>query len=201
MNNYDLTTLKYYNENAKRFYWETVNVSFSAIQEAFIKYLPKGAYILDFGCGSGRDSKAFMDKGYKVDAIDGSEEMCKLAEKLIGKEVKCIRFQDFKETNKYDGIWACSSILHLDINSLYNVFDIMKKALKDSGYLYTSFKYGNFRGIRNGRYFTDMTEDSFNEFILSVGGFDIIDINITKDVRPGREEEKWINIILKKQKK
>ena len=142
-----------------------------------------------------------MDKGYKVDAIDGSEEMCKLAEKLIGKEVKCIRFQDFKETNKYDGIRACSSILHLDINSLYNVFDIMKKALKDSGYLYTSFKYGNFRGIRNGRYFTDMTEDSFNEFILSVGGFDIIDINITKDVRPGREEEKWINIILKKQKK
>lgn len=194
----DSRTINYYNEHAKSFYEDTVNVAFSEIQENFIKYLPSHAYVLDFGCGSGRDSRAFMDKGFQVDAIDGSIEMCILAEHLLDKEVSCIRFQDFSEVDKYDGIWACASILHLDKDNLGQVFSNLKIALKSGGYLYTSFKYGEFSGLRNGRYFTDMTEHSFGEFVQSVGGFEIAEMNVSSDARPGREDEKWINIILRK---
>ena len=67
-----------------------------------------------------------------------------------------------------------------------------------SGIFYTSFKYGNFEGVRNDRYFTDMTESSFAELINEVTGFEIIEEWITSDVRPDREEEKWLNVILKK---
>ena len=70
-------------------------------------------------------------------------------------------FNELSIVNKYDGIWACSSILHLSLDDLVDVFKRMSKALKDEGIIYTSFKYGDFSGERNGRFFTDMTEDSF----------------------------------------
>lgn len=194
----DNKTIEYYNTYASEFNTNTVNVPFSSVQTNFVNYLPDRAYILDFGCGSGRDSKVFLSKGYRVDAIDGSIEMCKLAEKLIGQPVKCISFQKFHAENKYDGIWACASILHLDLGELKIVFKNLSSALKEEGYLYASFKYGNFAGIRNGRYFTDMTEDSFTDFLNDTGLFDIIDMKVGSDSRPGREEELWLNIIMKK---
>lgn len=194
----DNITLDFYNTNASQFYTDTINVSFSNVQNNFVKFLPDKALILDFGCGSGRDSMAFISKGYRVDAIDGSVEMCKLAEKLIDQNVPCIRFQDFRASNKYDGIWACASILHLKIDELYEVLMNLKEALKVNGYLYTSFKYGDFNGIRNGRHFTDMTEDTFKKFIVGIDGLEIVEMKVGTDSRPGREEERWINIILRK---
>ena len=191
-------TMEYYNGNATRFYQDTIRVEFSEIQKNFTQYLSQGARILDFGCGSGRDSKAFLDQGYQVDSLDGSEEMCKLAEKLTGQSISQMRFQDFEETSYYDGIWACASLLHLEPEELKEVLLHLYNALKMDGYLYASFKYGEFTGIRNGRYFTDMTQENLMEIVQSVGGFETVDIQISTDARPGRDDEKWINIILRK---
>lgn len=58
------------------------------MQNLFLGKLQEGAYILDFGCGSGRDTKYFLEQGYQVDAIGGSAELCKLASELTGIEVK-----------------------------------------------------------------------------------------------------------------
>ena len=60
--------------------------------------------MLDFGCGSGRDTKYFLEYGYRVDAIDGSAELCKAASKFTGIEVRQILFQELQEKEKYDGI-------------------------------------------------------------------------------------------------
>ena len=106
--------------------------------------------------------------------------------------------QDWKSDSKHNGIWACSSILLLNKTDLKQVIGNIRDALLPSGIFYTSFKYGNFEGVRNGRYFTDLTESSFAELINEVTGFEIIEEWITSDVRPGREEEKWLNVILKK---
>ena len=67
-------TLNYYNENAQSFASGTVSVEFTEIQDKFLQKLNPGAYILDFGCGAGRDTKYFLDQGYLVEAIDGSEQ-------------------------------------------------------------------------------------------------------------------------------
>lgn len=83
-------TLQYYNANAKSFTANTFFVDFSQIQQEFLITLPPGAYILDFGCGSGRDTKYFLEHGYKVDAIDGSLELCKLASAHTGIKVRQI---------------------------------------------------------------------------------------------------------------
>ncbi|MBP3233083.1 MAG: class I SAM-dependent methyltransferase [Eubacterium sp.] len=192
------STIDYYNKNAVKYSNDTVNVDFSSAQERFISLLSQNAYILDFGCGSGRDSKFFIDNGFIVDAIDGSEELCKLAESYAGINVKCMLFQEFEEKNKYDGIWACSSILHLTKIELKKVFYRMIESLKNEGIIYTSFKYSDFEGERNGRYFIDFTETKFEEFIREIKGINEIDKWISFDVRPNRENEKWLNLILKK---
>ncbi len=191
-------TLTYYNQNAVRFYAATVSVEFTATQQRFLSYLPAPAAILDFGCGSGRDTKAFLDQGYQVEAIDGSEELCKLATRYTGIQVRHMLFQDLNAVSKYDGIWACSSILHLPGEELINVMRRMSIALKQGGIIYTSFKYGTFSGERNGRYFTDMTEVTFDRFIRNIEELHIEEQWTTFDARPGRGDEKWLNLILRK---
>lgn len=191
-------TIKYYNKNARQFVETTANVEFHHMQNRFLEKLHTRAYILDFGCGSGRDTKYFLEQGYKVDAIDGSAELCKLASEFTGIEVKHMYFQELSEVEKYDGIWACSSILHLNYDELEDVMKKMAAAVKQNGIIYMSFKYGTFSGERNGRYFTDMTEASFSELVQKIPGLIIEEQWITSDVRPGREEEKWLNLILRK---
>ena len=107
-------------------------------------------------------------------------------------------FQELVEVDKYDGIWACSSILHLPIDELTKVMRKMVVALKENGIIYTSFKYGTFAGERNGRFFTDMTEETFAEFLSRIDGLEVEEQWTTSDVRPGRGEEKWLNLILRK---
>jgi len=191
-------TLNYYNENAEEFTASTINVDFTNVQDKFLNKLSSSSSILDFGCGAGRDTKYFLEKGYIVEAIDGSEELCKLASEYTGIEVKHMLFQELSDIEKYDGIWACSSILHLPYEELVEVMKKMKVALKDTGIIYTSFKYGNFEGVRNGRFFIDMTEESLEKLLQDVGGLDVEEMWVTSDVRPGRGDEKWLNLFLRK---
>lgn len=190
-------TIDYYNQNADSFVRGTVSVDFKKTQDRFLQLLT-GKTILDFGCGSGRDTKYFLESGFHVTATDGSEELCKCASAYTGIQVKHVMFQDLDEEDFYDGIWACSSILHLPKDELLIVINKMSRALRTDGIIYTSFKYGNFEGERNGRFFTDFTLELFEDFISDVKDIVIEEYWITGDVRPGREEEKWLNLILRK---
>lgn len=110
-------------------------------------------------------------------------------------------FEDLFENHsreKYDGIWASASILHLNKAELSGVFEKMSRALKKTGIIYTSFKYGDFEGMRNGRCFTDFTEESFAALLNNIPLLTIEKQWITGDARQGRENEKWYNIILKR---
>ena len=191
-------TINYYNQNAENFIANTQNADMHPTQERFLRLLDANTSILDFGCGSGRDTKYFLEKGYQVTATDGSAELCKLASEFTGIKVKEMLFQELDAINQYDGIWACSSILHLSKKELLPVIQKMCEALKDNGIIYTSFKYGDFEGERNGRYFTDFTEKTFREVIEKVPELTIEEHWITSDVRPGRGEEKWLNLLLRK---
>lgn len=192
------TTIEYYENNAESFSQGTLNVDFSDVQDRFASLMPDGAFVLDFGCGSGRDTKYFLGRGFKVDAIDGSENLCKIASENTGIEVRNMLFSELDADEFYDGIWACASILHLPKEELRDVFGRMIRAVKKGGYIYTSFKYGEAEGIRKRRYFTDFTEETFREFIREIPEMEIIDEWVSADVRPGRSEEKWLNVILKK---
>lgn len=190
--------LKYYNDHAASFAKDTAMVDFSQIRNRFIRKLNPGAAILDFGCGSGRDTKAFLQQGFHVTAVDGSEKLCQLASEYTGIPVRKMLFHELDETETFDGVWACASILHVPGISLPDILKRMSRAVKTDGVIYVSFKYGTFEGERDGRYFTDLTENTFAELIREIKELRIEEAWTSTDVRPGREEQKWLNIILRK---
>ena len=192
------STLEYYDQNAEQFFKTTADVDFTGTQDRFLRYLEPGSRILDLGCGSGRDARYFLEKGYQVDATDGSAEICRLASEYTGIPVRQMLFNELDAEEEYDGIWACASILHLPEEELRDVMHRIGTALKEDGVFYTSFKYGDFAGERNGRYFRDFTEESFREFLTDFHEFRMTDQWITSDVRPNRGEERWLNVLLRR---
>lgn len=191
-------TLNYYNQCAEAYNETTLNIEFDSKREMLLKYLQPNAHILDLGCGSGRDSKGFLQKGYKVTAVDGSKELCKIASKNIGQDVICQLFNELDAVNEFDGVWACASLLHLPTNELKQTLKRVEKALKKDGYFYASFKYGDFEGERDGRYFNDCTEVSFSTLLKEFPNLELQEVEVTTDVIPGRKNVSWLNVIMKK---
>ncbi len=191
-------TIEYYDCEARTFFENTVSVDFSKIQAMFLKHIKPGGRILDLGCGSGRDSCAFLERGYEVVSVDGSAELAKLAGAYIGREVIVADFREFEPEGTFDGIWACASLLHLSKEDIVPVMRKMVLHLAENGCFYVSFKYGTFAGERNGRYFTDMTEESFKALLEEVPGLAIEEFFVSEDVRPGRESERWLNVMMRK---
>ena len=191
-------TLDYYAHNAEQFAADTGAVDFSSVQNRFLAKLQPGASILDLGCGSGRDTEAFLERGFAVTAADGSPELCALAEARTGIPVRRMLFRELDDCETYDGIWANASILHVSSAELPEIFRRVVTALKAGGVLYISFKYGTFEGDRNGRYYTDHTEETFAAFLTGFPELNVEEQWISGDVRPGRSAEKWLNTILRK---
>lgn len=190
-------TINYYNENAKDFCAGTVNADMSLCRNKFMAFLEQGDRILDAGCGSGRDSKVFLDMGYDVISMDASSAVCKEAEAYLGKPVLCKSFEKIEFSNEFDGIWACASLLHVSRNDIDAVFEKLNKALKDNGVLYVSFKYGENERIKDGRFFNDYTEEMLVDLLKS-HSYKIEEIFISFDVRKDRESEKWVNAFVRK---
>lgn len=115
--------IEYYNINAESFVAGTQNVDMSLWRDKFESYVTDGGRILDAGCGSGRDSKAFMQHGFSVVAFDASGEMCKAASEHIGQEVRQMKFQEIAFDAEFDGIWACASLLHVPYEELPDVME------------------------------------------------------------------------------
>ena len=193
-------TIEYYNKNAETYFEQTVEANLQVVYDEFLSIIPAKSYILDFGCGSGRDSKFFIENGYKVKAIDGSIEMCKLASKYINQDVECMKFEELDEENIYDGIWACSSIVHVEKEKLPNILNKMIKALKQNGVIFVSFKKGTGYEIKEGKYYNFLVKEEFEKILENLNtNVKIIDYreNISNSKRPKASE--WSNIILQKE--
>ena len=192
-------TLAYYNENAKKYFDKTINVDMRKQYEMFLKYIKNGGKILDFGCGSGRDSLYFHNLGYEVYPIDGSIEMCKLAHQYTSLPVKCINFNELSDIDFYDGIWACSTILHVPRKELLSVLIKLRDSLKQDGYMYTSFTdgYDKEENKEDGRYFNDLSKDKFIS-LSSDAGFEIIDQSTNKSLVLSHKNVYWSSYILKR---
>ena len=156
MEKYD--TLKYYNENAEAYCEATKNGNMEEAYNRFLVLLPDKAYILDFGCGSGRDSKYFLAHGYTVRAIDGSEKLCELASEYIGQKVDYMKFDELSDVETYDGIWACASILHVEREDLPNILRKMITALKE----------GDREVVQDGKYYNYINKEILEAMLREV---------------------------------
>ena len=215
-------SLDYYDAHAKEYAELTVKADMSPAYDRFLAYLPAGAAILDAGCGSGRDSLCFMKKGYDVTMLDASEGMCNCAEELTGRKALCMGFHEIEFADRFDGIWACASLLHVSEKELENVLVKFHRALKRDGVLYASWKYGEAERMDGGRFYCDMTEEKLRRVLARLGLkaregleacegletnkglkareglFDCLECWVAEDALPSGREQKWLNVVLGK---
>ena len=194
-----MNTLDYYNKNSEEYFNSTLNVDMTNTYKEFLKLVPEGGKILDLGCGSGRDSMNFMKLGYEVTAVDGAKELAKKASVLLGKEVILSTFEELELKEKFHGIWACASLLHIKREDLKIVLNNLYNNLEDNGVFYMSFKYGEKEYVDDkNRYFNCFTDESIISFINENTKYNILGLYITEDKLGRVNEVKWVNLICNK---
>lgn len=137
------TTIDVYNKLGRKYLNDSLKVV-PPERDLFTSLLPKGAHILDVGCGGGRDAKFFIKKGFKVTGIDMSSVLINIAKKEVPKanfKVKDILKLDFP-VNSFDAIWGEAVILHLKRKDVSKAIKNLYKVLKPGGFLYLSVKKG-----------------------------------------------------------
>lgn len=189
---------EYYNQYASVYFENTVNLDLSDIIRPFTSYLEEGASVLDLGCGSGRDSLTFLDMGYDVTALDGSEEMCSLASIHTDLDVLHMQYEDLDFDEVFDGIWACASLVHLEKDELPGIIKKISRALKPDGIFYMSVHKGDFEGIRNQRFFAEYTKKELKQLFEAFPELHIEDIWVTEDVRKKQDGQEWLNLLIQK---
>jgi len=190
-------TMTYYQRNAQMFFDATVGVDMSSLYTLFLNQVVPGGRVLDAGCGSGRDAKAFSTLGYQVEAFDASAEMVELATAYTGLPVRQMTFNALEDEERYNGIWCCASLLHLPQAELPEAMQRLARALKPGGVWYLSFKYGVGEREKEGRHFTDMNEAGLEAVVAALPQVSIIEQWTTQDKRPDRDEV-WLNALLNK---
>lgn len=191
----------YYNTHTQQYVKTTGEVDMSDQYTMFLPHLKLGSSILDARCGSGRDSLAFKQRGYTVQAFDASEAMVEAVSALAQIPVRKLLFQEMDYDQEFDGIWACASLLHVPKQELHKVFSLLAQALEPKGILYCSFKNREESFEKDGRVFSCFTPASMQEFIQGRQEFFLIEMKLSTDVRPGREDEGWVNVVLQKREK
>lgn len=191
-------SIRFYDDNAEDFFRRTLEASMAVLCERFAQLLPPGGRILDAGCGSGRDALAFLRMGFQVTATEAAPRLAALAEAHTGLPVMVRTFEEMDWQEAFDGIWACASLLHVPRRDLPGVTRRLRAALVPGGVWFMSFKHGAAERRVGGRHFTDLDEAGARNLLDEVGGLELLSMEVTGDVRPGRAEERWLSLVCRR---
>lgn len=194
-------TLDYYGENAEVYAERTRGVSQDGPMDTFVGLLGTAdPFVLDTGCGSGRDTAALMARGCRVLAADGSPEMARLAGEATGAAVIVLRHQEMALKEAFDGVWASATLLHVPREEMVDVFGRYRDALRPGGILYASFKMGEPAEDgpdELGRDFTYMSPRALRRVVAGVPGLQIVEMAWDRDDL-GRSDVWWLAVWLRR---
>ncbi len=192
-------TLDHYEKNAEAFWVGTRDHDVSQNIEAFLQALPKekSLDVLDFGCGPGRDVLTFKSLGHRPIGLDGSPAFCQMAREYTGCTVLHQPFLALElGNNRFDGIYANASLFHVPSQEFPKVLDVLYKALRLGGILFSSNPRGNDEGWQGQRYGFYMEFDTHKAY-LEQAGFDILEHYYRPKGKPP-EQQPWLAIVSQK---
>ena len=187
----------YYESNAERYAAETFSADMSKQYQRFLPLLKNGGKILDVGSGSGRDACYFQKQGYQVTALEPSKNLSREIRKVFSGEIVCSDIQSYQPTERYDGIWACASLIHLQEEEILCFFKKIDMYLNDNGIVYASGKSGISTGeVEDGRFFLEFTEQLVEKILTVNKQLQLEQLWYTEDVS-GRRGFRWLNVVLR----
>ena len=191
----------YYESNAEHYAAETFSADMSEQYQRFLPLLKNEAKILDVGSGSGRDACYFQKHGYQVTALEPSKNLCREIRKVFSGEIICSDIQNYRPKERYDGIWACASLIHLQEEEILRFFEKIDLYLNDNGVVYVSGKNGISTGeVEDGRFFLEFTERLVEKILTVNEQLKPEQLWYTEDVS-GRRGFRWMNVVLRMMKK
>jgi len=190
--------LDYYENNAQPYFEATWDADMRPLRARFLAHVPAGGRILDAGCGSGRDSRAFLADAFSVMAFDGSAALAALAGTYIGQPVGVRTFAEVDWNEAFEGVWACASLLHLPWAELPDAVRRLARALKPGGVLYMSFKYGSGERVEGGRFFLDLDEVGLDTLLAEVPALVLVEAWRSADQRGDIGRPDWLNALARK---
>ncbi len=134
----------YYQKNYKAYHEKTFSIDPSSFLKPLAQRLPAKAFILDIGCGSGRDLLWMKKRGFNVIGFEQSEGLAELARENVGCEVIEGDFEtyDFSRLS-VDAILLVGALVHLPHERFKPVFQNISNCMRRRGKIFISMKEGN----------------------------------------------------------
>lgn len=144
---------------------------------AFLDRLTPGAPVLDLGCGGGQDSAVMLDRGFDVTSVDGSPGMAAMAQAILDRPVRVMRFEALADEDAFVAVWANASLLHTRKSDLPDILARVRRALRPGGLFYAGYKAGEADGRdKLGRYYNFPTRVELESAYAQAGPWADIDI-------------------------
>ena len=144
----------YYQQNAEEYFQQTVKVDMGPLHSRFMKHIPENGRVLDAGCGSGRDARIFMSHGFKVSVFPTLLLLLPSKPQNISDNLlMCFVFKNWRVNRNSTESGPVPLYYMYPILNCQMFFDDCKRAIKQDGVLYASFKYGSGENVRDGRFF------------------------------------------------
>jgi len=192
------STHRFYEDRAQEYFQRTASADLSHLYEVFLPHVAPGGRILDVGCGSGRDLRACVQRGFRAMGIDGSTALTEMARSFSGAECVTMRIEEMGFDQQFEGVWACASLLHVPRTAIDNALDRIHHALVPGGVLFASVQEGEGERVADdGRFYALYQEAEFLRRV-EAAKFHILESWVSQDVLDQRRPIQWLNVLAKR---
>lgn len=187
---------EFYRANARRFArCGTANRAL-ALHRLFMAALPRGAKILDAGCGGGADAALFARHGFSVSAFDASPEMVRLCRRR-GVKARRLTLQRLESDGVFDGVWAAACMQHVPRVQISDVLRRLVRALKADGLLFVSIWRGSGEGIQpDGRFVSRYSAKEIRGHLAATGEMRVVKMWHSRS--PEEPAVRWLSVLARR---
>ncbi|MEC9109307.1 MAG: class I SAM-dependent methyltransferase [Pseudomonadota bacterium] len=194
----DAATIAYYQANAPH-YTLSFGQAPSRHLDAFLDRLGPGACVLELGCGAGRDSARIAERGFALDATDGTPAMVRKANERFGIAARVMRFDELDAKETYDAVWAHACLLHVTHADLPGVLASVHAALRENGLHFANYKLGHVEGRDPLGRLTNLPDEEWLEQTYRAAGFAILATQRYRGKGADGVQRDWYALTLRKE--